>query len=1536
MPPKEPARVLRKQDIAGKPDGKGESLSPLDTGDKPRSSLTHKLSSVTRHTLQRADRLNGLIGTYQKPQETLPDTDGVSEEELKPSIEGLEGTKPELGEIYILASRPVISKLQILADRYNAEISTLSHQKYDSIDSDLREVTADLEGINSSNWFYKLTKFRERRKLSKQQIELKRQSDDLSGQLQEVSDKSTEINLKLKAVKQHQREALISEVEKEVSEVRSQFVSAYEQITQDPIILNEVRQEYLDRTVRKKVAGWLKEGRVTKEQADEFESYIKDVLSRVDDPQEQKPTYREIYGKLQSFGGSFYDFIHEVSTATIHNNIQHLVGYLVLDQAYSSLEQLQASIKSSGLESTVQTAISNIFYRAKNGKGDWGGSLRFAKIDEGTISDIIKGSVDIWDSILASPQIKAIFRPQLEKAEADLQNYILDKSLEDSDGGVIQLLDRNPTPESLRNLVLIASAPYENYRTVHANSVIKRLVGRSDWPEIFKQALAKYPKLAQTQSLLDHWDLGEVRYISYQGLPEAANGFARAILSSTETNPLVLRMAKEVLPLDQLYQMAVDKGFLTEDSVIYLKDAEEVVQRGKGIGINSMYLYHLQRNLRDLMFDLPLETSGQVDAATLARISAYTELARYITRNSQNTQRIEFALSDEVFSLFNSKAIEFIDARLLFEIPQLAPSLLIPGNNDLKEYILNGWRELVRDESDLEFINQIVDIFGNEADKRLKEYYQHLAAGTLTLDRKEEFLEPYMPFIKTRTPFSEERKIQIDKIAETQVGRAITDLVTEETERLKLLFDYACYSSRMESRKINLLVAQIRSNISGDDLVMVGQYLRWLPDERIDTTDTPSTLQSKFQQSMDNLQVEFERYFPNAESILQNGADVSSLERRFSIISQRFNLETRRVKIGANVLNLPTGFIRQFVQRRREAQVSFIPELARYLIQEVVKGSTAYTVEDLVLSQIGDTEDQTGRRRGQYTAETLLSAMNENVEASLVTWASAIKYQQESPQSPLFIIANERTGPADLAAEYLPHEFAQKFGIAQSVDYEKFYAWFKENQELISTLYEEQRQGKVASGQIPQEVLGFLGMTEGTKIVPMYRLKIPSSLDSATAEPEGVDLVLNFLKLTSVLGGRALFMDESTRSAPRSIECLYNVIKRRREALGNPGIRFFGKLKDGTGQSGTILTEVSGTPQAFEIGFIDPWTFSNKPVNDDSEGFVPQISGHGVVEVIRPPLTSVSPYGLRNVQDFWKQIIANEVSIRFDEYVRTGGEKRRKEDFSKIETPEQVFTQQELKDRAFAQTYKALIIDLDGTAGSRGLYEQAVIGKILELAESGIDVVVATARSSVDNSAHYDGSVASFLTTLGELSETQKSHIYLATENGGVIKSLASSDLVLKREINEKAEKEVQDLLRKAFPQIKAFKEESSLVLRDFDKAEKGQIMDKLKRFIEKGNLGLLVMSDSSHSVHLRAVGSSKRNILDFLESRGININHIAKIGDSPAGNDRPMMIGAGSFSVGQGLEGTAWTVFMHENGGGPKETAKLLERLHFEAAVSV
>lgn len=104
-------------------------------------------------------------------------------------------------------------------------------------------------------------------------------------------------------------------------------------------------------------------------------------------------------------------------------------------------------------------------------------------------------------------------------------------------------------------------------------------------------------------------------------------------------------------------------------------------------------------------------------------------------------------------------------------------------------------------------------------------------------------------------------------------------------------------------------------------------------------------------------------------------------------------------------------------------------------------------------------------------------------------------------------------------------------------------------------------------------------------------------------------------------------------------------------------------------------------------------------------------------------------------------------------------------------------------------------------------------------------------------------------------------------------------------------------LVSDLFPNIKMYIEQGTLTLRNFANEQKIETMDRLRQEIERLGFPLKVVSDSPHSIHIRSGNATKRNALNWLESKGIDVNNIAKIGDSPSGNDKDIFWGRGVFS---------------------------------------
>lgn len=543
------------------------------------------------------------------------------------------------------------------------------------------------------------------------------------------------------------------------------------------------------------------------------------------------------------------------------------------------------------------------------------------------------------------------------------------------------------------------------------------------------------------------------------------------------------------------------------------------------------------------------------------------------------------------------------------------------------------------EDGDLNFLLRVFDKLNNVEDvATILNYYidERNKGRFFAEDELDDIFKGWEPFLNTHTGFSLDRLVQY-KLAESRYGSEFGEQIT---------FDLAHYILKDQDVKIKVLEGAVKRG-DPEEIKKVAAYLRWLPESEVSSGDTAGTLEIKYGQVKERFETALKKVFANGTNLLQYPDVALNLATRLNAVCRSVGMKMQTVAWKGIRIEVPVEFVDKFSTMQVEnPDRHILPDLIDFAIDQIVQRSTAYTVEDLIYAQITDLNDPMGRRSILSSPEDIFARMRENIEASFRAWSTAAEYQNQTPEKPLFIIANERTAPADLAAEYLPKALANRLGLNQEIDYEKFFEWFRQRRDDIDEIY----QVWLSGGEEPDETMlaeaRNLLLPDNQRLVPIYRIKIPSSLNAATDEPQGIEDVLTFLKLTSILGGKTLFIDESTRSAPRSIECLYNALNRRQGELNGVSLRFFGKAKDAVGQNGTRLSEIFPDQTNMEVAFLDPWESQEKSYTDDTAGFVPELSGSRVVEIVKPSYIFIGPTGVSTVQDFWKTLIALEVSKR--------------------------------------------------------------------------------------------------------------------------------------------------------------------------------------------------------------------------------------------------------------------------------------------------
>lgn len=655
--------------------------------------------------------------------------------------------------------------------------------------------------------------------------------------------------------------------------------------------------------------------------------------------------------------------------------------------------------------------------------------------------------------------------------------------------------------------------------------------------------------------------------------------------------------------------------------------------------------------LKGLLDSSVYELFADIHGVTAEQVSACSEMLKYIQslREKGEFYYSFYADKSQLKSLLEVASKPGFQA-LFAEILEDAEDY---GDADVKKefaFYLAARPDLFTEEGDADYVKTVMkSLSRNDFYDFIDIYRENLESGEVSVENREEFFEMFTSFKENLTNLSVVRINDLRETEASELGQAVRALFSDKRQANQIMLDISCYQQFDNPIKRKILEREVSNFSDVESFKFIAEALRWLPEGQLSEDDTLETLQEKLDASLDGFKTGFTAFAEETAKMDRVSPDYQHVRKMYDDIVEDLKLKPKTFK-------MPVEFLREFAHIKR-ANPEAVPlvEVAKYIAKKIIEKGSAYTTGDIFYEQLGSLQDKVGgrqRRKANFTPEELFDAMESNVEASVATWRAAVIYQKEKPESPIFLIANERTGPADVAAEYLPEAFAKEHKILQNIKSEEIRAFVRTNLDIIEEAYQEYCETGEINSELTVGAREAIGYTEET-IIPIYGTKIPSSLNSAAEEPNGIEEYVTFLKLVTLLGGRSLMMDESTRSAPRSIECLYNVLNRRQEQLGGVRLRLFGKIKGAKGRNGTELAEIIPSASKMEVACIDPWSASEKPINDDSANFVPVISGTaGFVEVIKPSSAAISRVdGISTLQDLWKTMIAMKVSDRFEEQI---------------------------------------------------------------------------------------------------------------------------------------------------------------------------------------------------------------------------------------------------------------------------------------------
>ncbi|MDO9028387.1 MAG: hypothetical protein Q7U68_05965, partial [Candidatus Roizmanbacteria bacterium] len=253
-----------------------------------------------------------------------------------------------------------------------------------------------------------------------------------------------------------------------------------------------------------------------------------------------------------------------------------------------------------------------------------------------------------------SQSLNAVCGERLSEIDNKTYQTLLDKSLFDREGAYIDGLIYYPTPESIRNLVLLAAADPSEYRAVHSNWSLTNLAKRNDWPQILDEAEKKYPSLKKARPVLKEWDFSE--YYNQPDIREAANDFTFGIFTEEGNNPRLTVIASEALANSSMLDALVSRALITDTEAKLIKSAQEkinILEKDQKLRDLQIWIsdYHLRNEVQKYCRPLMEKQSKKLDIENnINRLKHLAVLSQEII-NSQDLNIIDILSSDSVINL---------------------------------------------------------------------------------------------------------------------------------------------------------------------------------------------------------------------------------------------------------------------------------------------------------------------------------------------------------------------------------------------------------------------------------------------------------------------------------------------------------------------------------------------------------------------------------------------------------------------------------------------------------------------------------------------------------------------------------------------------------------------------------------------------------------------------------------------------------------------------------------------------------------------
>jgi len=647
--------------------------TPEQQVEKPNP-LIGRLAETKANAHAHSEKAIALIGT--ESAETPPPLQ-ISPSKARAQLEELAENTSLTASEYLSKSKQVLTASSQIRNKTVEEQRALEQTTTKPYYAK-RDIDEWIETLDQARGLRKIPAALEKRRLTGKSAALGAQLGQLNGQVQAKRQIVDQLSEREQPIRLRQQELLLEEIGKEIQEVWVAYEKLQQEIVQDGTTTTQIREAYIQQVISPQVEKIAEEKKLPPERKDEFYKALGNYLDHREEPEDQRQVFRQELDKLFDYNNGFYD-VRNSCDALLRGDDKLIVQGFVVNMAAAEIAQIKTAVEPQLRNYDQRESFSRVFNKAIKPSDRWNrdensfGTQVLSRFDQYRSGSGYE-NMELWGAMKSSAAANELFGDGIRQHDQEIYSAVLDKSLSDTNGGDIDMLYYYPTPDAIRNLVVIAAADSQEYRTVHANWTLNRLSKRPEWKLLLDAAEEKHPSLKATRQTLEKWNYTE--YGNHPDIQKVAGDLAAALFEDADVDKRLTTLATLSLRNDVIVNILGKRNILNEQesqqigqAIAFLRDtSEETWRQHRENDYKTPYLsdYAFTNGLRENLFYLLRPEGDTVDQQHLAVIKRFDQLSKVVLENKEDFTKLSYLMNSHVIDRLKnpSTAIDNIPAFL--------------------------------------------------------------------------------------------------------------------------------------------------------------------------------------------------------------------------------------------------------------------------------------------------------------------------------------------------------------------------------------------------------------------------------------------------------------------------------------------------------------------------------------------------------------------------------------------------------------------------------------------------------------------------------------------------------------------------------------------------------------------------------------------------------------------------------------------------------------------------------------------------------